>query len=181
MTVLVCGRVNENGFSRAGKSRRATTPWLAVFSFCTTVEVSLGCSSNTRVPVACRLLVRVLSSSLPHSVAKINVPEPTPKDLMNLVKTDQPIKLGQQLCVENSDLALVKKDHPNDHGQQLSDVLSLYMRQSLKPSWEEVTTALWSIGEKRTAKTIADKYGMVFSKCSSMHQMSYMNMMPFAE
>ena len=93
-------------------------------------------------PVACRLLVRVLSSSLPHSVAKINVPEPTSRDLMILVKTDQPIKLGRQLGVEDSDLDIVKKNHPNDHGQQLEDVLSLYMRQSVKPSWMEVTTAL---------------------------------------
>ena len=95
---------------------------------------------------------------------------------MNLVKTDKPIKLGRQLGVEDRDLALVKKDHPTDHGQQLEDVLSLYMRQSVKPSWEEVATALWDIGEKRTAQQIADEYGMAFSMCSSIHQISYMNM-----
>ena len=68
----------------------------------------------------------------------------------------------------------MKKDHPTDHSQQLEDVLSLYMTQSVKPSWEEVTTALWDIGEKRTAQQIADEYGMAFSMCSSMHQISYM-------
>ena len=114
---------------------------------------------------------RVLSY---HSLAEI--PEPTPKDLMNLVKTDQPIKLGLQLGVAQSNLGIVKKDHPTDHGQQLEDVLSLYMKQSVKPSWEKVTTALWNIGEKRTAQQIADEYGMAFSRCNSMHQISYMNM-----
>ena len=47
-----------------------------------------------------------------------------------------------------------------DHDKQLSKVLSLYMKQSLNPSWIEVTTALWNIGEKRIAKVIADEYGM---------------------
>ena len=89
---------------------------------------------------------------------------------MNLVITDKPIKLGRQLGVEERDLALVKKNHHNDHDEQLEDVLSLYMKQSVKPSWEEVTTALWNIGEKRTAQQIADKYGMIISMCSSMHQ-----------
>ena len=95
---------------------------------------------------------------------------------MNLVKTDRPIKLGRQLGVEERDLALVKKDHHNDHDEQLEDVLSLYMRQSVKPSWEEVTTALWDIGERRTAQQIADEYGISFLMCSNMHQISYMNM-----
>ena len=95
---------------------------------------------------------------------------------MNLVNTNQPIKLGRQLGVAECDLHIVERDHPNDHGEQLSDVLSLYMRQTVRPSWEEVTTALWNIGEKRTAQQIADEYGMAFSMCSSMHQMSYMNM-----
>ena len=84
---------------------------------------------------------------------------------MNLVKTNQPIKLGQQLGVSENDLDIVEKDHPNDHAQQLEDVLSLYMRQSVRPSWEEVATALWNIGEK-TAKKISDKYGMALLMCS---------------
>ena len=108
-----------------------------------------------------------------HSLAMI--PVPTSRDLMNRVKTDQPIKLGRQLCVAESDLDIVEKDHPNDHDKQLSKVLSLYMKQSVKPSWEEVTTALWDIGEKRIAQQIADEYGMAISMCSSMHQISYMN------
>ena len=79
---------------------------------------------------------------------------------MNLVTTDKPIKLGRQLGVEESDLDIVKKDHPNDHDEQLSDVLSLYMKQSVSPSWEVMATALWNIREKQTAQKIADKYGM---------------------
>ena len=89
---------------------------------------------------------------------------------MNLVKTDKPIKLGRQLGVEESDLDIVKKNHPTDHAQQLEDVLSLYMKQSVKPSWKEVATALWNIGENRIAQTITDKYGMAFSTCNSMHR-----------
>ena len=85
---------------------------------------------------------------------------PKPRDLMRLVTTNEPIKLGRELCVKDSDLDIVKKDHPNDHSEQLSDVLSLYMKQSVKPSWEEVATALWNIGEKKIAQKIADKYGM---------------------
>ena len=115
------------------------------------------------------MFVRVLSCLSHHSM----ILEPTSKELMNFVKTVKPIKLGQQLSVEERDLDIVEEDHPNDHDKQLSKVLSLYMKQSLNPSWIEVTTALWNIGEKRIAKTIADEYGMV---CSNMHQISYMNM-----
>ena len=85
---------------------------------------------------------------------------------MNFIKTIKPIKLGRQLGVAESDLDVVKKNHPNDRDEQLEDVLSLYMRQSLDPSWEEVVTALWNIGEKRTAQQIADEYGMAFSPCA---------------
>ena len=115
------------------------------------------------------MFVRVLSCLSHYLLAEI--PEPTSKELMNFVKTVKSIKLGLQLGVADSDLDIVEKDHPNDHDKQLSKVLSLYMKQSLNPSWIEVTTALWNIGEKRIAKTIADEYGMV---CSSMHQISYM-------
>ena len=97
---------------------------------------------------------------------------------MNFIKTVKPIKLGRQLGVAESDLDVVKKNHPNDCDEQLEDVLSLYMRQSLDPSWEEVATALWNIGEKRTAQQIADEYGMAFSMCSSMHQISYILQIP---
>ena len=56
------------------------------------------------------------------------------KDLMNLVKTDKPIKVGLQLGMNENDLAIVDKDHPNDYDKQLSKVLALYMRQSVNPS-----------------------------------------------
>ena len=100
---------------------------------------------------------------------------------MSLVKTDKPIKLGRELGLEENDLALVKRDHRNDHAQQLEDVLSLYMKKPGKPSWEEVTTALWKIGEKRTAQQILNDvlelhygcHGMVISMWISMHQISY--------
>ena len=68
--------------------------------------------------------------------------------------------------MEDSDLDIVEKDHPTDHDKQLSKVLSLYMRQSVRPSWEEVATALWNIGERRTAQNIADEYSMAFSQCA---------------
>ena len=102
-----------------------------------------------------------------HSLAKI--PEPTPRELINLVKTNKPIKLGRQMGVAESNLDVVKKDHPNDHGKQLDDVLSLYMKQRVKPSWEKVTIALRDIRENRTAQKISDKFGTKISMCSSMH------------
>ena len=115
-----------------------------------------------------------------HSLAKL--PEPTLLDLVNLVKTDQPIRLGLQLGLEGNDLALVKRNHPTDHAQQLEDVLLLYMKQPEKPSWKKVTTALWNIGEKRIAKKILDDvaelqygcHGMAISMWISMHHISYM-------
>ena len=106
------------------------------------------------------LLLAISPPPPPYSLAKRPRAEPTPKDLMNIVKTDKPIKLGRQLGVEESDLDFVKRNHPTDHDEQLSDVLSLYMKQSLRPSWEELATALWNIGDKRTAQRIADTYGM---------------------
>ena len=81
---------------------------------------------------------------------------------MNLVKTDKAMKLGRQLGLDEHDLDIVKKNLPNKYDEQLEGVLSLYMRQSVRPSWEEVATALWDIGEKRTAQRIADEYGMAF-------------------
>lgn len=72
------------------------------------------------------------------------------------------------------DLSIMKKDYPNDHAGQLSKVLSLYLKQTVYPSWVQVATALWNIGEKKMAKDIADKYGMVFLMELCVH-CSYMN------
>lgn len=83
------------------------------------------------------------------------------KDLVNLVMTDQPRNLGLQLNLDESDLNVVEKDLRNDHAAQLSKVLSLYMKESLSPSWVEVATALWNIKEKNRAKVIAKKFGIV--------------------
>ena len=71
------------------------------------------------------------------------------------------------------DLAQVTRNYPTDHDEQQSEVLSCYMKQSVRPSWEEMATALWNIGENRTAQKIADKYGMGILK----HALAmYMNM-----
>ena len=86
----------------------------------------------------------------------------TLKKLENLVKTDKPIKLGRQLDVDENNLALAEIDHQNDHDKQLSKVLSLYMRQTVEPTWQQVAKALWKIGERNKAQRIADKYGMTF-------------------
>ena len=61
--------------------------------------------------------------------------EPTLGERTNRVTTDQPYKLGLQLKVAQSDLNIVKKNHPTDHAQQLLDVLSLYIKQTVDPSW----------------------------------------------
>lgn len=93
--------------------------------------------------------------------------EPTLGELTNRVTTDQPYKLGLQLKVAQSDLDIVKRNHPNDHKEQLLDVLSLYIKQTVDPSWVQVATALWNIGEKKMAKKIADDKGI--SYCIQQH------------
>ena len=69
---------------------------------------------------------------------------------MNLVKTEQPIKLGPKLGVKERDFALIKMNSWKMYS------LSLYMRQPVKPSWEKAT-GLCNISENRTAQ---DEYGM---------------------
>ena len=94
------------------------------------------------------------------------VPEPTMRDLANLVQTDKPYLLGLQLNLENHRLRVVEVNHPRDLHRQVLEVFSLYLRQSLSPSWVEVATALWNIGEKRTANAIAHRYGMNARSCT---------------
>ena len=91
------------------------------------------------------------------------VPEPNMRDMTNLVKTNQPYKLGLKLNIEQRDLDLVKTDHPNDHGKQLMEVLSLYLKQTTEPSWVQVATALRTIGEGKNAKIIMDTFGMIIT------------------
>lgn len=99
-------------------------------------------------------------SVIPPTLAQI--PEPNERDLAKFVKTDAPYKLGVQLGVDVNDLKNTEKNHPNNHDKQLLDVFSFYMKQSCSPSWMEVATALWEIGEKRNAKDIAKRYGMAY-------------------
>ena len=94
------------------------------------------------------------------------------KELECLVKTDKPIKLGLQLDVDENDLAIVEKDHRNDHDKQLSKVLSLYMRQTVKPTWEQVAMALWKIRERNKAQRIAEKYGMIAACTDKLYKSS---------
>ena len=99
---------------------------------------------------------------LPPTLAQLQIPDPNERDLANFVKTDRPYRLGLQLNVDVKDLSDIVKDYPNDHDQQLLKVFSFYMKQSCNPSWMEVATALWKIGEKRNAKDITKRYGMIY-------------------
>lgn len=116
----------------------------------------MGMGLSCEVYMAC-LTCNIVYCPCPshHSLA-----QPTMRELRKLVRTDQPRELGLQLNLDEKELDIVVKDHPTDHDRQLSDVLSLYLRQSLDPSWQEVVTALWNIGEKRRANDIAEIYGM---------------------
>ena len=68
------------------------------------------------------MLVRVLSGLSHHSLAEI--PEPTSRDLMNLVKTDQPIKLGWKLGVKERDFALIKMNSWKMYSLSLHETVS---------------------------------------------------------
>ena len=70
------------------------------------------------------------------------------------VRTVRPYELGLQLDIEESDLETVLVDHRNDISGQLRQVLSLYLRQTVEPSWSHVVTALYAIHEVKCAVEI---------------------------
>ncbi|CAI8019371.1 Stress-activated protein kinase JNK [Geodia barretti] len=87
------------------------------------------------------------------------LPPPTKRDLVQLVRVDNPYNLGLNLNLNESYLNIVQKDHPTDHDAQLSDVFTLYLQQTEEPSWLQVVAALRAMGEKRLARTIMEKFG----------------------
>ena len=82
------------------------------------------------------------------------------KDLVNIIVTNQPYKLGLELNIDSRELDVVVANHPNNHTTQLREVFSLYLRQCEEPSWVQVVTALRTIGERKIAKSIMAKFGM---------------------
>ena len=82
------------------------------------------------------------------------------KDLANIIITNQPYELGLELNIDVRQLDILVANYPNNHARQLREVFSLYLRQCEEPSWIQVATALRTIGERRTAKTIMDKFGV---------------------
>jgi hypothetical protein len=86
------------------------------------------------------------------------LPPPTKRDLVQLVRVDNPYNLGLNLNLNESYLNIVQKDHPTDHDAQLSDVFTLYLQQTEEPSWLQVVAALRAMGEKRLARTIMEKF-----------------------
>ena len=81
------------------------------------------------------------------------------KDLVNMVHTTRPYKLGLQLNINERDLELARVNYSSDVGEQLREVLQLYRRQTVHPSWLQVASALQVIGEVNNAATIAETYG----------------------
>ena len=89
-----------------------------------------------------------------------SLPEPTMKDLANIIITNQPYELGLELNIDVRQLDILVANYPTDHARQLREILLLYLRQCEQLSWIQVATALRTIGERRTAKTIMDKFGV---------------------
>lgn len=81
------------------------------------------------------------------------------RDLVNMVHTTRPYDLGLELNINENDLDLVKVNYRHDAQEQLREVLQLYRRQTVRPSWQQVASALQAIGEVNNAATIAEKYG----------------------
>ena len=94
-----------------------------------------------------------------------SLPEPTMKDLVNIIITNQPYKLGLELDIDMRQLNVLVANHPNDHARQLREVFLLYLRECEEPSWVQVATALRTIGERKTAITIMDKFGVEHVLC----------------
>ena len=78
---------------------------------------------------------------------------------MNNVRTVKPFELGIQLNLDYNDVKTAMADNKNDTSGQLIKVLSLYLDQTVEPSWHDVVTALYAIGENKCAADIGKKFG----------------------
>ncbi|CAI8011485.1 hypothetical protein GBAR_LOCUS7406 [Geodia barretti] len=87
------------------------------------------------------------------------IPPPTMKELMNNVHTVKTFELGIQLDLDLSDVNTAMADHKNDARGQLIKILSLYIQQTMDPSWLHVATALYTIGENKCAADIEQRFG----------------------
>ena len=86
--------------------------------------------------------------------------EPTLKELLSVVQTTNFFGLGLQLNIKEYDLNVIEKDNRGDVRKQMRLMFQQYLRQTVSPSWQEVATALNTIGEEKLADTIAKKYGV---------------------
>lgn len=89
----------------------------------------------------------------------LSLPTPTMKDLMNNVHTVKTYELGIQLDINENDINTTMVDHKNDAAAQLRQILSLYLRQTVEPSWPQVVNALYAIDECKCAADIEKKFG----------------------
>lgn len=81
------------------------------------------------------------------------------RDLVSMVHTTRPYELGLELNINERDLELARVNYRSDVQEQLREVLQLYRRQTVHPSWPQVASALQTIGDVNNAATIAKKYG----------------------
>lgn len=92
--------------------------------------------------------------------------EPTLKELLSVVQTTNFFGLGLQLNIKEYDLNVIEKDNRGDVRKQMRLMFQQYLRQTVSPSWQEVATALNTIGEDKLADTIAKKYGVTIEELS---------------
>ena len=80
----------------------------------------------------------------------------------DLVYVWQWYPLGLQLGVPDADLKMIESDYQQIEDRKLHS-LSKWMDIEEHPSWSKVVRALVAINERRVARTIAEKYGILFS------------------
>ena len=69
--------------------------------------------------------------------------------------------LGIQLGLPDADLKMIENDYHRTEERKLHSI-SKWMDIDEQPSWSKVVRALVAINERHVARTIAEKYGILF-------------------
>lgn len=72
--------------------------------------------------------------------------------------------LGVQLLNEDDvgKLKILKKDYPSNASRCCSEMFQLWLERCPSPKWEDLITALNSIGRKSLAKKIKNKFSSMY-------------------
>ena len=81
-------------------------------------------------------------------------------DLMCVRRT---YELGLELGVPESDLNDIEVDYPFSVADRRRETLRKWESIDVRPSWSKLVRALVAINERRVARNIAEKYGILHS------------------